>query len=56
MSKRYIDIPVVGYETWLISSDVIDSDRNMQCGNEDDKWLDNLSHDYLYNEKHKHVI
>lgn len=24
MSKIYIDVPVVGYETWIISSYIID--------------------------------
>ena len=56
MSKRYIDVPVVGYETWLISSYVIDSDGNMQCGNDDDRCLDNLSHEYPYNKRNKHIV
>ena len=50
MSKRYIDVPVVGYETWLISSYIID----IQCNN--DESLEKLSHEYPYDERNKHIV
>lgn len=54
MRKIYIDVPVVGYETWLISSYIIDSKGDIQCCN--DEPLEKLSHEYPYDERNKHIV
>lgn len=54
MRKIYIDVPVVGYETWLISSYIIDSKGDIQCCN--DEPLETLSYEYPYDERNKHVV
>lgn len=54
MSKVYIDVPTVAYETWLISSYIIDSKGDIQCGN--DGSLEKLSHEYPYDERNKHIV
>lgn len=54
MSKVYIDVPTVAYETWLISSYIIDSKGDIQCNN--DEALETLSYEYPYDERNKHVV
>lgn len=55
MSKIYIDLPVVGYKTWLISSYIIDKNEKWQH-NDDDNLLRNLENSYPYNERNGHII
>jgi len=55
MSKIYIDVPVIRYETWLISSYIIDKNGKLQH-NDDDNHLTNLENSYPYNERNRHII
>lgn len=54
MSKIYIDVPVVGYETWIISSYIIDKNGKWQH-NDNDNHLTNLENSYPYNERNSHI-
>lgn len=55
MSKVYIDVPTVAYETWLISSYVIDRNGKLQH-NDDDNLLANLEGKFPYNEQNRHIV
>lgn len=54
MSKVYIDIPTVAYETWLISSYIIYSKGDIQYNSDDA--LQTLSHEHPYDERNQHVV
>ena len=55
MSKTYIDIPVIGYKTWLIVTGYKDKDGNFIEDGENDL-VRKLHKDYPYSNENQHIV
>jgi len=54
MSKTYIDVPVVGYKTWLVTTGYKDENGNF-VEDEDTDLIKELSKQYPYSNENQHV-
>lgn len=55
MAKTYIDVPVIGYQTWLITTGFWNEHGKFVDDEENDKLIDYLSKRYPYSQENNHV-
>lgn len=55
MSKTYIDVPEIGYRTWLIVTGYKDKDGNF-IEDENSSLIRQLRKEYPYNEENPHIV
>lgn len=55
MSKTYLDVPVIAYQTWLIVTGYKTKDGNF-IEDEENNMVKELKKQYPYNRENKHVL